>query len=102
MHAAPLPPKWEPGGWAKGLFLPPSTVVTWQIDSNGDPTHDQGATLLNVDLVECLCSAGATIWMWWHLRRPLFNTTHDSGSATAENGVEHATRPAKPPLELAL
>ena len=54
MHAAPLPPKWEPGGWAKGLFLPPSTVVTWQIDSNGDPTHDQGAKLLNVDLVECL------------------------------------------------
>lgn len=45
---------WSPDRYAKGLLLPSGSVITWLIDENGNPTHDQGAAESNVDLVECV------------------------------------------------
>ncbi len=45
---------WSPDRHAKGLLLPSSSVITWLIDEDGNPTHDQGAAVRDVDLVECV------------------------------------------------
>jgi len=47
-----LPPRREPGYPAKGLWLPDKSIVTWQVEG-GHPTHDQGAKLMNVSLLDC-------------------------------------------------
>jgi hypothetical protein len=47
-----LPPRWEPGYPAKGLWLPDESIVTWRVD-DGHPPHDQGAKLMNVSLLDC-------------------------------------------------
>lgn len=48
-----LPPCWKAGRQAKGLWLPDGSIVTWLVDEEGDPTHDQGAKLMNVNLLDC-------------------------------------------------
>ncbi|HXN39850.1 MAG TPA: hypothetical protein VN892_17590 [Solirubrobacteraceae bacterium] len=48
-----LPPRWKLGGPAKGLWLPDGSIVTWLIDEHGHPTHDQGAKLIGVSLLDC-------------------------------------------------
>jgi hypothetical protein len=48
-----LPPRWKDGRPAKGLWLPDGAIVTWLIDGDGHPTHDQGAKLMNVSLLDC-------------------------------------------------
>jgi hypothetical protein len=48
-----LPPRWEPGHPAKGFLLPDHSVITWQIDDDGNPTHDQSAKLIGMSLLDC-------------------------------------------------
>jgi hypothetical protein len=48
-----LPQRWQQDHPAKGLWLPDGSIITWQIDEGGNPTHDQGAKVINVSLVEC-------------------------------------------------
>jgi hypothetical protein len=47
-----FPLRWEPGYPAKGLWLPDKSIVTWQVEE-GHPTHDQGAKLMHVSLLDC-------------------------------------------------
>lgn len=33
--------------------MPDGTIITWRIDEDGHPSHDQGAKLAQVSLLDC-------------------------------------------------